>query len=398
MVIDNMRWAPDLMDTMRMWLDVRIADAKELFRPISRVAKTLLDDYVLPFRRGLHDVQDVISEIYGKIELVTSALDDGDQLLSTVEAMGAKVRSVDSTLNTFGARIMHSALVEINRIFQPRDECTVGYNLPEAWPELRSDVLALGDSFSDLADGLSVQSLMGLPGAILNGLTGSVCMVRRGSHTVTVMATRYVINPINRIVDMLAIGTWGAAPRVPCTTDYCLEVVTKATPLYKSLFFFLKYMVFWDPSGPPLFDPCGETMGWKFTVPGLMSSYALQSSTFLRRYTSYTDEFIECPWHDHVLGYQSFSAGIGQRQMRQRPSVLVQTDTFGAIMAIDSLEEPDGTAYNGSVYGLAISKEHGVGWACGRKGLEGSYGEWRVQVLAVRPIKRIGLFRCKRHG
>jgi hypothetical protein len=99
-------------------------------------------------------------------------------------------------------------------------------------------------------------------------------------------------------------------------------------------------------------------------IPGLFSTYALQSSTYLTRHVTYRGP-VECPWYDHLLAYQpvidSSNCGLVYRQ-----SLLVATDTAGEVLSVHEVFRPDGSAYNGSLTGVAVSVEHDVVWACGR--------------------------------
>ena len=63
-----------------------------------------------------------------------------------------------------------------------------------------------------------------------------------------------------------------------------VNAVTLATPNVQNL-------QFWDASSPPLINPCKGLMNMKWTVPGLLSKYSMQSETFdsvnnvVRRFT-----------------------------------------------------------------------------------------------------------------
>ena len=105
---------------------------------------------------------------------------------------------------------------------------------------------------------------------------------------------------------------------------------------------------------------------WKFVIPGLFSTYALQSSGLLYRHVSYTSASVECPWYDHVLAYQTFNDAAVSCETLKKPSLLVSTNTWGSIIGVHEVLHVNGDVYEGSLYGVATSPEHGVVWACGR--------------------------------
>ena len=161
-------------------------------------------------------------------------------------------------------------------------ECSAGYAIPADIPVLTGDVLAIGDTFVDLFDGFEVASLMKIPAVLLKGLTQVICFVRRAGNSIPLLIDDHVVEPVYWLLDQLAVGTWGSARPPVCGDDHCLEIVQRSTGLWRSIFFPLKHLMFWDHTGPPLIDFCGSgAMSWKFVVPGLMSKYSMQSHTKL---------------------------------------------------------------------------------------------------------------------
>ena len=145
----------------------------------------------------------------------------------------------------------------------------------------------------------------------------------------------------------------------------------------------LGHLAFWDLSSPPLLDVCGagviatskmgaKTMEWKFVIPGLFSTYALQSSTFLQRHVVRRDG-VECPSYDQLLTYQPNQTTGTTCGAMPKNSLLVRTDAFGIVQAVHDIAYANGTMYNGSLTGVAVSVDHNCVWACGWAG-----GMWKI--------------------
>ena len=121
----------------------------------------------------------------------------------------------------------------------------------------------------------------------------------------------------------LAVGTWAAVELPDCDVEapsdpyHCLVPVSRATVLYNAVFFPLKHIQFWDLSSPPLVDPCSDdivldsSITFKFTAPGLMSAYALQSHTFLSLGVSCPPSYSPVP-DKYLLAYQSFDKRVAR--------------------------------------------------------------------------------------
>ena len=172
-----------------------------------------------------------------------------------------------------------------------------------------------------------------LPTDLLHALTGAVCFVR--------MITATLRNSIDGAMDWLydflaklSVGTWAAVELPDCDVEapsdpyHCLVTVSRATVLYSSIMFPLKHIQYWDASSPPLVDPCSDqvvldsTVTFKFTAPGMMSVYALQSHTFLSLGLSCTNSPVP---DKYLLAYQS------KDKKADRASLLVIVDEDGTV-------------------------------------------------------------------
>ena len=63
----------------------------------------------------------------------------------------------------------------------------------------------------------------------------------------------YIIDPTNEVLDAISVGLWGPSEAPKCEggdLPYCLIQATRSTKLYRSLFFVVKYIIFWDLAGP----------------------------------------------------------------------------------------------------------------------------------------------------
>ena len=215
-----------------------------------------------------------------------------------------------------------------------------------------------------------------LPTDLLHALTGAVCFVR--------MITATLRNSIDGAMDWLydflaklSVGTWAAVELPDCDVEapsdpyHCLVTVSRATVLYSSIMFPLKHIQYWDASSPPLVDPCSDqvvldsTVTFKFTAPGMMSVYALQSHTFLSLGLSCTNSPVPVKY---LLAYQS------KDKRADRASLLVIVDEDGTVNKALDVKLANGDDYTGSLTGIALSRDDGVVWACGRPA-RGSFEE-----------------------
>ena len=131
------------------------------------------------------------------------------------------------------------------------------------------------------------------------------------------------------------------------TDKYCLAPKTRSTFAYKNRTFAANFLHFWSMSAPPMVSLCNEEMARRFTIPGLWSSFAMQSSSFLVADTANRVALASrCPRYAHLLAYAPAVPGGCTGAMQ---SFFASVGTHGGVHKVSPMEEPDGQPYSGSV-------------------------------------------------
>ena len=98
----------------------------------------------------------------------------------------------------------------------------------------------------------------------------------------------------------------------------------------------------------------------RWTIPGLFSHYTMESSAIMMHQSTWP---IICERYAHLLAYKPLITS-GCEEPDQ--TLLVGVDMFGAVASVSPVSYPDGTIYQGSMEHLAVSRELGTVWGCGR--------------------------------
>ena len=98
----------------------------------------------------------------------------------------------------------------------------------------------------------------------------------------------------------------------------------------------------------------------RWTIPGLFSHYAMQSSSIMMHQSTWP---IICERYAHLLAYKPLITS-GCEEPDQ--TLLVGIDMFGSVGSVSPVSYPNGTIYQGSMEHLAVSRELGTVWGCGR--------------------------------
>ena len=417
--------AAEKFQTLEGWLDDKVQAALAMFTPVQEAARNLLNNYVLPFQSFIIQLDSTVQDIMGVVSNVEDILTKAGTVINTGFDIYTQGVAIRDRLESWGMKKLQnvlqsvaSNLVACQEISEgpggelvttdvPCDnECTSPYYFPQDLAKFASDGLEVFQVFTAFNDGLSVSAVMGIPSQLMAGLQQAFCMLLKLGPTLTYQIQTYVVDPVQIFLERLAVGQWGAPVRT-CNADHCLDVAQRSTGLYRSLMFILRNIQFHDLSAPALVEPCGggmlsgntfasADMAWKFTIPGLMSTYALQSSTLLERFTRYIDSqyaAIECASYNHILAYTPVPTGnCGGTPTN---SILVVTNPFGSVLHTHDMmvDDDDGEgmrAYNGSVTGIAVSEEHNVLWVCGK--LEGNGERWKIFLYDLSAVKQAPSF------
>lgn len=205
-----------------------------------------------------------------------------------------------------------------------------------------------------------------LPQTLLVALGQSLCTFQHGMTTFEGEITQFV-DATEKNTRLLLQGPealrGGDSPQCAHNDRFCLAEIQRSDITYRKLVFPLLFLQFWSLGAPPLgFDYCGTMMERRFTVPGLFSQYALQSSTFLQHVSTWP---IVCERYTHLLAYVPMvSAGCNL----QESAFFASLDPFGAVAQVSPIILPTGDEYRGSLDSLAVARQLDTVFACGRTG------------------------------
>ena len=398
-VLEAGEWASERITEFQNWVQGILDAINEKLDIAKAFAKDIMDRYLIPIHGAVKTAQGFIGDAKDAVDGVQGVLSGAQEVVKVVNLAANGTAALDGALpswlvgdangqegSAFGVLgELHRALSAATA--DPNGECSEGFGSPtEVMDELKSMWEQIKGWFEGVqasieqaqnaaADGSAkdaVAAAMGavkaLPTDLLHALTGAVCFVR--------MITATLRNSIDGAMDWLydflaklSVGTWAAVELPDCDVEapsdpyHCLVTVSRATVLYSSIMFPLKHIQYWDASSPPLVDPCSDqvvldsTVTFKFTAPGMMSVYALQSHTFLSLGLSCTNSPVP---DKYLLAYQS------KDKRADRASLLVIVDEDGTVNKALDVKLANGDDYTGSITGIALSRDDGVVWACGR--------------------------------
>ena len=316
-------WASERIQEFQNWVQGILDAINEKLDVAKAFAKDIMDRYLIPIHGAVKTAQGFIGDAKDAVDGVQGVLSGAQEVVKVVNLAANGTAALDGALpswlvgdangqegSAFGVLgELHRALSAATA--DPNGECSEGFGSPtEVMDELKSMWEQIKGWFEGVqasieqaqnaaADGSAkdaVAAAMGavkaLPTDLLHALTGAVCFVRMISSTLR----NSIDGAMDWLYDFLAklsVGTWAAVELPDCDVEapsdpyHCLVTVSRATVLYSSIMFPLKHIQYWDASSPPLVDPCSDqvvldsTVTFKFTAPGMMSVYALQSHTFL---------------------------------------------------------------------------------------------------------------------
>lgn len=175
----------------------------------------------------------------------------------------------------------------------------VSLGKPLAGPkEAMGNITELMESFvSERYSGIT-----GAPTATISLLSAGVCFLRRTTTTAAAVTTR-VQDQLYSLLDKVGVGLRSVSRLPECTDKYCLEQVARSSHAWRSYLFPLRNLQLWDLSSAPLRDPCEGIGAFKFIIPGLLSNYAMQSSSFLAQSLTQRSETL-CPEYKQILTFQ----------------------------------------------------------------------------------------------
>lgn len=374
-------FAQTAQSSVQTTLTTVLARVDHIFDQLGEL-KTSAQDFIMnslgPFRQLLADAGAFISAMTSSspAALVGTVIDATVRIRQTAVQLRAQT---DEGSSESGTSIEEVAGTAINAM------CGGPYE----WDGVTAGFDSLSVAFGKFFDGLSLKRLGGIPANVISVITESVCFVRRTGLRID-MSLEDLVNDLWAIVGALSVGSWDDPVDRPCShPPYCMDTVERSTWVWRTLQFPVRHLRFWDLASPPLTSLCGsdEQIAYKFTPPGMMSTWSLQSSTFLRDTNGGSGT--ACPRFEHLLAYGSY--GIDDHGNEVRPAALVITDDEGAFRRLHLLHESSGQPWHGSLTGLTLNEQYI--WACGRQYVPGSEGrrytgDW--EVLQISGIERDG--------
>ena len=424
-------WAADQLERLQQWAQATMGRLNDGLAGAKELAGDVLERYILPVHQGVSKALHLITNaevihakvdrvaglaktVVGVIRGVTGATDALDSALPPPFKL-EKLAKMSSALNMAAAKGNSSICNE------PKEAGELWAILKDHWHDIKG-------FFAGVSDGLNAGEAAMIPVQLLQAFSSAICFVRMSAATVH----HYVdgaVAMLDRFIRTLTIGVWRDPPEPECKDAYfCIEPARRATRLYRAFFFPVEHIQFWDLTAPPFLDPCTMTtilsdrhrleMAFRFTVPGLVSKYALQSSTFLtlehttcggfvpRRYVlAYrpTEErappnctappapaFMGCTDDDKPI----YTNHTGIDWCPGRASVLHVVDGFGERVGTKELWLNRWTKWSGTVTGVAVriwddAKNKGTVYVCGQKGMHEDE-EWQVLRFDLAAVREDG--------
>jgi hypothetical protein len=140
---------------------------------------------------------------------------------------------------------------------------------------------------------------------------------------------------LDRTVNTIGLSI-GGKPRPSedksCGAEVCLGIHERSLGSYREWIFPMQYTRFWDIASPPIVNVFNRKH--RFTLPGLYSTYAVRSATFLVK-----------AFYDNTVHHEKFLVAMcaeGSGVERGLPSLFVVLNKDGSIMSVIELEHnPD---------------------------------------------------------
>ena len=273
------------------------------------------------------------------------------------------------------------------------------------------DISTIGRILGNLFKrGLDFSDIFAIPTDLMSAFAKGICLVQRVVHSMRAIVL-FGQDKLYALIDLLSFGTW-ASPALPdCTAGLdktCLAKAERSSWIYRMLLFPVQHLQFWDASSPPLVDPCRGLMKMKWTVPGLLSRYSLQSATFwavdnvVRKHTieisgeRMTVE-IQCTVPTYLLAYKPNSpkgCTGNARKEKGNSSLFVIADGHGNLKSVQELQElvpasaAQPTNFDGSATGIAVSNSQRLIWICSK---ESTSDDWNLVTYPKDGIVQLGV-------
>ena len=233
-------------------------------------------------------------------------------------------------------------------------------------PKICAHVVALAPQVEASHVELLFSGALMVPTTLLTGTGEVLCGLVGGAQAYEATLDEFVPRLEGQILKYLQESgtlTSSAPPTCHPSDRFCLNKVSRSDLLYRTMFFNIYYIHFWSLTSYPLARTCSGILKRRFTPPGLWSGSALQSSTFWDHRELRLGFMLKCAQFNHLLAYAPAMPGGCTDAYQSFFAAIYQS---GALALVFPVHLPDGAVYRGSLTGLAISRDDGTLWACGR--------------------------------
>lgn len=324
-------------------------------RDFDASARGFVDAFV-----GVADVFATVQTYVSKMPTIFDLKEKGLQVRTKMEEF-VSLEDLDDLSKTTSGALLHAFDGTSSSPFSCQEKPIDCTDVPSFLPRLKS-------LSAQLVFDTSVPNRLNTPLTLYSGLGKSLCVFRTGSRYIE-EGLQAMIGPLEQLTVRMKMGPTAVAdadgvaeeagrrlqtvstPAPKCQPDdaYCLVTAPRGTVLYRSIFFPALYLHFFSLAAPAVIDPCSvasenappgldtPVMQTRWTVPGLYSSYALQSSTFLRHRTVSRAVF-QCPQYTHLLAY-AWVLPPGKCE-KLHPSLLAAVDPWGGLKEVKEVYVP----------------------------------------------------------
>ena len=435
-------WAASQLDQLVERSAAAMGEINAKMQGVKDAASTILER-LLPIHEGVGKIISVTDRVGASLTKAQRITEGAKSFMEFVAAVSnAGDAALPDNLKLGDLKAIRGALTRVvgNGAEGSSADCDKTYATPkQLLRHLKGQLAQIKGGFSDVDEEVATSNgernrfTKSMPASLLKALGGAVCMTRTAASS----GQHMLANAADEIEDFLGaleLGEWKEPRKVDCMAEagetyFCLARVERSTKLYRNALFPVGHLQFWDMASPPLISappisgetqPCDKQFAFKFTVPGLTSSYTLQSSTILSikhtRWCSYIPTA-------HLLAYRpvddvaapNCSAALPPRKVvfgcdcaehncapqpnasecSGRATILAVTDSYGKVagdmvggvpsVRVLEIYSPDGfTKWSGSITGLAVrdattrlSTRAAMVYACGRASDEQD-AEWEL--------------------
>ena len=312
------------------------------------------------------DLKDAITELDAAVDVIRdqraaiqgayfSGVDD------TGDADDQRVASLVELSQSTSAALLHAA--------DAPSEPFACVSVPEFLDEIPLFASQVNTYAGELSYSQSVYVSTGqnVPVTFLSGIGDGTCFLRTGLSLVQA-GLKTLTQPLEELIELFIQGPLvlrgDTIPSCPEEDTFCLRTFTRSDAIYRMITFPLFYLEFWSMSAPAISSSCKFLMSQRFTIPGLFTSSALQSSTLFDHQSVTKLLIFQCSRYTHIAGYAPALPGGCTSSYW---SFFATFEPFGFVHTIYKIYTPEREKYAGSLTGIAISKEKETLWACGKE-------------------------------